>query len=402
MLSDTKARQTKPRNKSYKLADQGGLYLHISAHGGKSWRYDYRLHGRRETLTIGAYPELALAEARERHMRARKRVAQGESPAQQKRTDKRAAVEAAAGTFRAVADEWYGAKAQHRSGSWRESIRRWLDKELYPIIGNRRLGDITPADVLDIMRRVADRGAARTASYVRLVVSQVYQHAIRNLRAEYDPAQSLRGALVMPEVEHHAPLLSRDIPAFIETLDAYPGRLQTKLGVKLLLLTFVRKQELMQATWDEVDFAGAAWRIPAHRMKMRDPHIVPLSRQALECFRDLKEVACGSQYVLPHHGALDKPMSATTINKAFERMGYQGRFTPHGLRATASTLLNEMGFRPDVIERQLAHTERNRIRAAYNQAEYLEERRAMMQSWADFIDSLVTGNVVPLHRAKAV
>lgn len=207
----------------------------------------------------------------------------------------------------------------------------------------------------------------------------------------------------MPEVEHHAPLLSRDIPTFIGTLDAYPGRLQTKLGVKLLLLTFVRKQELVQSTWDEVNFAGSEWRIPAHRMKMRDPHIVPLSRQALECFRDLKKVACGSQYVLPHNGSLDKPMSSTTINKAFERMGYGGRFTPHGLRATASTLLNEQGFRPDVIERQLAHTERNRIRAAYNQAEYLEERRAMMQSWADYIDLICNGgNVVPLHGATAV
>ncbi len=394
MLSDTKARQAKAKLKPYKLADQGGLYLRVSNHCGKSWRYDYRLHGQRETLTLGPYPEVTLAEARERHREARKRVAQGESPAQRKRIEKQAG--AAAGTFRAVADEWYSAKARYLSGSWRESARRWLDKDLYPAIGNRRLGDITPSRVLDIMRSVADR-APRTASYLRLVVSQVYQHAIRNLLANYDPAQSLRGALVMPAVKHHAPLLARDIPAFIERLDAYPGKLQTKLCVKLLLLTFVRKQELIEATWDELDVAGAAWRIPSHRMKMRDPHIVPLSRQALECFRDLKEAACGSRYLLPNNGTLDKPMSATTINKAFERMGYQGRLSPHGLRATASTLLNEQGFRPDVIERQLAHTERDRIRAAYNQAEYLEERRAMMQQWADFIDGMMAGNVIPIR-----
>lgn len=402
MLSDTKARQTKPRGKPYKLADQGGLYLYVSPHGGKSWRYDYRLHGQRETLTLGLYPEVTLHDARERHMAARKRVAQGESPAKQKRIEKQAAIEGAAGTFRSLAEEWYGVKARYLSGSWREANRRWLDKELYPIIGGRRLDDITPADILGIMRRVADR-APRTAACVRLLVSQVYQHAIRNLRADYDPAQSLKGALVMPEIEHHAPLAARDIPAFIEALDAYPGKLQTKLGIKLLLLTFVRKQELVDATWDELDVAGAAWRIPAHRMKMREPHIVPLSRQALECFQDLKEAACGSQYVLPHNGTLSKPMSPSTINKAFDCMGCQGRFTPHGLRATASTLLNEQGFRPDVIERQLAHTERNRIRAAYNQAEYLEERRCMMQQWADYLDSLIAGaEVIPLRGTGSV
>ncbi|MGH8487598.1 MAG: tyrosine-type recombinase/integrase [Gammaproteobacteria bacterium] len=401
MLSDTKARQARPREKPYKLADQGGLYLLVSPTGAKSWRYDYRLHGRRETLTLGSYPELALAEARERHLRARKRVAQGESPAQQKRTDKRAAVEAAAGTFEAVAEKWYGAKAPHRSRSWRESTRRWLDKELYPSVGNKPLGEITPADVLAVMKAMEARGAGRSASYVRLLVSQVYQHAIRNLLADYDPAQSLRGALVMPGAKHRAPLLSRDIPAFIEALDADPGKLQVRLGIKQLLLTFVRKQELVQATWDEVDFARAEWRIPAERRKMRDPHIVPLSRQALECFRDLQQVACGSRYVLPHHGSLDKPMGSNTINKAFDRMGYRGRFTPHGLRATASTLLNEMGFRPDVIERQLAHTERNRIRAAYNRAEYMDERRRMMQAWADYLDSLKAGaELIPLRARR--
>jgi integrase len=398
MLSDTKARQARPRERPYKLADHGGLYLLVSPTGAKSWRYDYRLHGRRETLTIGAYPEAKLAEARERHLEARKRVARGESPSKQKRIEKLAAVEAAAGTFKAVADKWYADKAPHRSRSWREATRRWLDKELYPVIGSKPLADISPAVVLAIMKGMETRGAPRSASYLRLLVSQVYQHAIRNLLADYDPAQSLRGALVMPAVEHRAPLAARDIPAFIEALDADPGKLQTKLGIKLLLLTFVRKQELVQATWDEVDFARAEWRIPAERMKMKAAHAVPLSRQALECFRDLHEVACGSRYVLPHLATLDKPMGPSTINKAFDRMGYRGRFTPHGLRATASTLLNEMGFRPDVIDRQLAHTERNRVRAAYNRAEYLDERRRLMQAWGDYLDGLSNGaEVVPLH-----
>ncbi len=266
-------------------------------------------------------------------------------------------------------------------------------------MGNRRLSEITPADVLDVMRRIEARGAARSAGYVRLLVSQVFQHAIRNLRASYDPAQSLRGALVMPQVKHRAPLLVKDIHAFSEALDSYPGTLQTMLGIKLLLLTFVRKCELIESTWDELDFMRAEWRIPAERMKMRDPHIVPLSRQAARCFQDLKPAACGSRYVLPNYGSLDKPMGANTFNVAFERMGYGGRFTPHGLRVTASTILNEQGFKPDVIERQLAHTERNRIRAAYNRAEYLDERRTMMQAWADYIDALCCGGNVVAIRA---
>lgn len=289
-------------------------------------------------------------------------------------------------------------RPQHRSDSWREATRRWLDNEIYPAIGSKPLATITPAAVLATLKGMEARGVVRSASCVRLLVSQVYQHAIRNLRAAYDPAQSLKGALVMPPVKHRSPLAARDIPTFIEALDADPGRLQTKLGIKLLVLTFVRKQELVGATWDEVSFTEAAWRIPAARMKMRDPHIVPLSRQALECFQDLRGAACGSRYVLPSNESLAKPMSGSSVNKAFERMDYLGRFTPHGLRATASTILNEMGFKPDVIERQLAHTERNRIRAAYNQAEYLDERRDMMQAWADYLDSLMAGNaVVPLH-----
>lgn len=398
MISDLKARQAKPREMGYKLYDQGGLCLFVSPHGTKSWRYNYRLSGKRETLTIGRYPEISLAEARMAHAKARSSVAHRGDPVAAKRSAKRALRTDAVNTFGVVAEEWYHAKAPHRSPAWRECNQRWLAKELYPALGGRRLDDITPADVLGIMRRIEGRGAARSAGYVRLLVSQVFQHAIRNLRASYDPAQSLRGALIMPQVKHRAPLPAKDIPAFAEALDAYPGTLQTKLGIKMLLLTFVRKMELTEATWDEVDFERSEWRIQASRMKMRDPHIVPLSRQALECFQDLKPVACGSRYVFPSIGSLDQPMGATTINIAFTRMGYGGRFTPHGLRSTASTILNEQGFKSDVIERQLAHTERNRVRAAYNRAEYLEDRRAMMQAWADYIDALCCGgNVVGIR-----
>jgi integrase len=397
MLTDTQARQATARSTPRKLADQGGLYLHVSVTGSKSWRYDYRLHGKRETLTIGRYPDITLADARELHAEARRQVAKGASPAKSKQAEK----EAAEDTFKAIAESWYGALAPHRSESWRISTKRWLTQELYPAIGNKPVRSITPADVLAIMRRIEEAGTACTANYVRQTASRVFQHAIRNLLADYDPAQSLRGAVVMPRSKHRAALAAREIPAFLEAVDAYPGKLATKVAVNLLMLTMVRKAELLEATWDEVDFGKAEWRIPAKRMKTGAPHIVPLSIQAVECFRELQTLCCGSRYVLPHHGDLGRPMGHSTLNKMFARMGYQGNLTVHGLRATASTLLNEQGFKPDVIERQLAHVERNRIRAVYNRAEYLEDRRHMMQHWANYLDAVASGAVVTALKSRA-
>jgi integrase len=396
MLTDTKARQAKARITPYKLADQGGLYLHVSATGSKSWRYDYRLHGKRETLTIGRYPDVSLAEAREIHAEARRQVAKGASPAKSKQAEK----EAAEDTFKAIAESWYGALAPHRSESWRISTKRWLTQELYPAIGNKPVRSITPADILAIMRRLEEAGTACTANYVRQTASRVFTHAIRNLQAEYDPAQSLRGTVVIPRSKHRAALAAKDIPAFLLAVDAYPGKLATKIAVNLILLTMVRKAELLEATWDEVDFGKAEWRVSAKRMKTGVSHIVLLSTQALDFFRQLQTLCCGSRYVLPHHGDLGRPMGHSTLNKMFARIGY-GHVTVHGLRATASTILNEWGFKPDVIERQLAHVERNRIRAAYNRAEYLDERRQMLQHWANYLDAVASGAAVTALRSQA-
>lgn len=395
MLTDTKARQARARSTPFKLADQGSLYLHVSATGSKSWRYDYRLHGKRETLTLGKYPDVTLADAREIHAEARRQVAKGASPAKSKQAEK----EAAEGSFRAIAESWYGALAPHRSESWRVHTRHYLTRDLYPAIGNKPVRLIAPADILAIMRRLEEAGTACTANFVRQTASRVFQHAIRNLRAEYDPAQSLRGAVVMPRSKHRAALAAKDIPAFLLAVDAYPGKLATKVAVNLLMLTMVRKSELIKATWEEVDFEAREWRIPADRTKMKAPHIVPLSTQALDCFRELQTLCCGSRYVLPHHGDLGRPMGLSTLNKMFARLGY-GHVTVHGLRATASTLLNEQGFRPDVIERQLAHVERNRVRAAYNRASYLEERRQMLAHWANYLDGVASVAAVTALKSR--
>jgi integrase len=407
MLTDkaAKAARPKPGNRYRKLFDQGGLYLFCAVQKAadgpqksskvmRSWRYDYRLHGMRRTFAIGLYPTVGLAEARERHQAARKLVALGKSPVVVKREARHAARLGAANTVRAIADAWYNELAPHKSDAWRKQTRAWLDNKIYPSMGNSRIAEVTPADVLALCKGIAATHP-KTGEYIRLTLSRIFSYAIRNLRAEHNPAREMQGVIVVPSPEHHEPLPAKAIPDFIEKLDGYPGRLPTKLAAKLLLLTMVRKRELIEATWDEVDLEDAVWTIPAARMKRREGHVVPLSRQAQEAFKELKPLACGSRYVFPSTGRLDSPMGASTLNVAFERM--KASVTPHGLRSTASTVLNESGaFRPDVIERQLSHIERNRIRASYNRAEYLDERRTMLQWWADFIDKPM--NVVALRR----
>lgn len=400
MLTDTKVRQAKAKDRPYKLSDARGLYLYVSTKGAKSWRYDYRLSGRRETLTVGRYPEVPVAEARERLEAARKQVEKGESPSLARKREKQAAVLGSANTFEAMAEAWHAEMAPHRSEVWRGSTRRWLDKKIYPAVGSMPINQISPPDVLSIIKGIAKGGHARSAEYVRQTMVRVFEFAIRNLRAKHNPAREVRGAITLPAPKNRRPLSIKEIPHFIEKLDAYSGRLSTKLAIKLLMLTFVRKSELVNATWDEFDLEAAEWRIPGERMKMRDPHIVPLSRQAVKILKELKRLSGSSTYVLPNIGNLRKPMGQNTFNKAFSQMDPNSGFTPHGLRATASTILNEQGFRPDVIERQLAHAERNRVRAAYNQADYLADRKMMMQSWADYIDGLSSGaKVVNIGRS---
>jgi integrase len=402
MLTDTKLRKIKPAGKAIKLADEKGLYIYVAPSGGISFRYDYRLNGKRATLTLGRYPDLSLGEAREQLAGARSLVAAGQSPARTKQHGKIAARVASGNTFKAIAESWFEKIASRRSGSWNDLNRRWLDRDIYPVIGHMPMNEIEPQHVLAIMESMDEKGIAKSAEYARGLIAQIFKFAVLKRRAKANPASGLRGAIMVPAPKHREPLTAKNIPAFIEALDAYSGRLSTKLAIKLLMLTFVRKNELSAAEKNEFDLEAAEWRIPSTRMKMREAHIVPLSRQAVECVRELIPMACGSRFLLPNIGSLDKPMGGTTFNKAIDAMGYGGKFTPHGFRATASSLLNEKGFRPDVIERQLAHTERNRVRAAYNRAEYLEDRRQMMQTWADYVDSLVAGgNVTPIRKGRA-
>lgn len=391
MLSDTAVRQAKADKKPRKIADEKGLYLYVAPSGVKSFRFDYRYLGTRFTLTLGRYPDVSLKKARKRHAEAREALEEGQNPTTLKKRDKAAKKFAAANTFADVAEEWFAELAPHRSKSWNLAIRGWLDNYINPKIGNRPLEAVDPQDVLTLVRRIADDGTPTVAEYVRWLISRVYSYAIRNMRTKANPAKELRGVVTIPPPKHHKPLSPKELPEFIRKVDAYDGRPETRLAMKLLLLTFVRKQELVGATWDEIDWDAKEWRIPGERMKMKETHLVPLSRQAIAVLKELKTLAGNSKFVFQHFGDPRRHMSGFTLNQAFIKMKYAGKFKPHGIRATASTTLNEQGFRADLIEKQLAHAERSRVRAAYNQATYIDERRAMMQQWATYLDGLASG-----------
>jgi integrase len=407
MLSDKQVKNAQPERirhgagfeaRPRKVADAQGLYLYVSAMGARSWRYDYRFNGQRRTVTYGLYPALSLAMARDRHHDARRLLASGIDPAAKKRSDRRAAVRGATNTVAAIAEDWYAELAPHKSASWRNNVRRWLDKRLFPAFGTRPAADVTSADVLALVKGIAIKHA-KSAEYVRQLISRIFVYGVRNLRCRSDPARAVRGAITVPAPIHHRPLTDAELPVFVAGVRAYQGRRPTVIAAELLLLTVVRKSELRGAQVSELDFAGALWRIPGERMKGGLDHVVPLSSQALELFREAVALNFGSRFVFPHLGRLDAPMSATALNNMFWRCGFD--VTPHAMRATFSTAANERGmFRADVIEKVLDHVERNRVRASYNAAEYLPERRQLLQWWADHVNGL-DKNVTAIRRKRA-
>lgn len=405
-LKNAQISNARPRaDAAYKLADGGGLYLHIAPKsarhpgGAKSWRYDYRLAGRRETLTIGQYPDVPLARARKRHSEARELVAEGKSPAKEKRSKKERDKLASQNTMKAVCERWYEAKAHARSASWRDNARRWLEGDIYRVIGSKSILHTTVEDIEGALRQIVKERGAASARYARLLLVSVYKSLPRALGLG-NPARDLGDVAEVHKGEPRGkPLPAKQIPALLEAIEKAPARQQTKLAARLLLLTFTRKLELVSAPWEELDLERAEWTISAERMKADRPHVVPLSSQAVLCFEYLKPLAAGSKYVFPNIGSQDRPMAGTTLNKFFHEIGF-AHFTPHSARSTASTILNGQGFDKDAIELQLAHVERSQTRAAYNYADKLEERSRMMQAWADFIDGLCAGNVIPM-RGKA-
>ena len=388
MLKDINIRNAKPKDKLYRLFDGKGLYLEVLPSGGKYWRLKYRYAGKEKRLALGVYPEVTLAVARERCDQARKALAVGNDPGELKKEAKRLVILKSENTFEAIAREWYDQHKHEWVTNYAEKMIVRLERHIFPTLGNRPVADIKAPELLSVLRVVEKSGALDLTRRLKQTCGQIFMYAISTGRAERNPVPDLQGALKTPVQKNRAYLKANELPEYLKKLEAFDGEQQTKLALKLLLLTFVRTTELRAAVWQEISFDAAEWRIPAERMKMRDPHIVPLSKQAVAILMELQKHSGNREHLFPNQNKPSIFMSENTMLFALYRMGYHSKATGHGFRSTASTILNENGFTPDVIERQLAHMERDKVRAAYNHAQYLPERRKMMQWWADYLDGV--------------
>jgi len=399
-LTDTAIRKSKPQNKQYKLTDEKGMYLLVNK-SGKYFRLDYRFAGKRKTLALGVYPDVKLVEAREKRNEARKMIANGIDPAQARKVQKSIQIEQTENSFEAIAREWHRKYSTNWADSHAKKIIRRFELYIFPRLRTRPIAEITPPELLSVLRRIESKGILETAHRAQQNCGQVFRYAIATGRAERDPSADLRGALAPVKHGRMATITDpKKIGELLRAIDGYEGTPVAKSALKLAPLVFVRPGELRHAEWGEIDLDKTEWRIPAKKMKMKDPHIVPLSTQAVEILHKIKPITRKSRYVFPSIRTYLRPMSNNTVLSALRRMGYtKEEMSGHGFRAMASTVLHEQGWPSDIIERQLAHAERNSIKAAYNHAQHLPERKKMMQAWADYLDTLRSSEkVVPLFR----
>lgn len=404
-LSDTGIRKAPRPDKPKKLADGGGLYLLLNPNGSKWWRFKYRYAGKEKLLSLGTYPDTGLADAREKRDAARKQLAAGIDPGAHRKAEKAAGEERAANSFEVVAREWHA----KQSKSWVElhasRIILRLENDIFPWLGNRPIADITAKELLATVNRIVDRGAAESAHRVLQNCGQVFRYAIATGRAERNPAADLKGALPPVKQKHLAAITEPNaIGALLRAMDDYRGSFITKCALRLAPIVFVRPGELRQAEWIEFNLDKAEWNIPAEKMKMREPHLVPLPPQAVEILRELHALTGQGRYLFPSARSPNRPMSNNAVLAALRRMGYAtDEMSGHGFRAMARAVLDEvLHFRPDYIEHQLAHAVRDPNGRAYNRTAHLAERKKMMQAWADYLDTIkADGNVVVIRKKKA-
>ena len=376
-----------------RLADGKGLYLEVTQAGGKYWRWKYRFDGKEKRLALGVFPDVPLAQARERCEAARKTLAEGTDPSDQKRQAKAARLLGNATTFQAVALQWFEHWKYTKSPRHADYVKRRLEADVFPVIGARPVGSLTAPQLLAMAKTIESRGAVDMAKRALQTSGQIMRYAVAHGLAERNPAADVKpsDALAPHKATNYARLDAKELPELLRKIEAYQGSPYTRLAIKLMALTFVRTSELIGARWDEFDLTERQWRIPAERMKMRTPHIVPLSTQAVEVLQALHTVSGTRELLFPGERDHAKPMSNNTILAALKRMGYLHRMTGHGFRGVASTLLHELAYPHDHIELQLAHAQRNAVSAAYNHALYLAPRAKMMQEWADHLDKLRRG-----------
>lgn len=383
----------KPQDKEYKLTDGAGLYLLIKPNGAKYWRLKYRVAGKEKKLSIGVYPDISLAEARLKREEARKIVASGGDPSEQKQVERQAKKINIDNTFKAIALEWHEYKRPNWSKGYAEDLMEAFENDIFPDIGKRPVAEVKPLEMLTTLRKLEKRGVLDKLRKIRQACNQVFRYAIVTGRAENNPASELASALPPPKATHYPHLLPDELPDFLRALSMYSGSKVTQLATRILMLTGVRTIELRQAEWKEFDFEKQLWEVPKERMKMRRPNLVPLSDQVIDALQQLQAVTGRYNLVFPGRNDITKPMSEASINQVLKRIGYHGKATGHGFRHTMSTILHEQGYDTAWIELQLAHVDKNTIRGTYNHAQYLEQRRGMLQWYGDFVDELEHGDV---------
>jgi integrase len=387
-LTDITAKSAKPKEKIYKLSDEKGLLLSIRPNGGKYWQMKYRFDGKEKTLSFGVYPEVSLKEARDKRDEARKKIKDGIDPSAEKKLAKLTRMVDAGNSFEYVAREWHEKQKDRYTVKHHRAVLTRLENDAFPLLGSRPIGQIKAPELLVTIQKIEKRGAIDLSHRILQTCGQIFRYAIATGRSERDISADLRGALTVRKKVNHAYLKEDDLPEFLQRLENYQGEPQTKLALQILMLTFVRTAELRGMKWSEINLDTAEWHIPAERMKMREKHIVPLSSQVIELLNQIRRLHNNPDFVFPSRINPNKSTSENTLIYAIYRMGYHSKATAHGFRATASTILNEKNFRADVIEKQLAHGERNKVRASYNHAQYLPERKDMMQWWADYLDKI--------------
>jgi len=407
-LTDIQAKKAQPKDKAYKLTDGSGMYLQVTPKGGKWWRFKYLFEGKEKLLSLGTYPDISLAEARNRRHDARTLVAKGIDPSADRKATKEKKAELSANSFEVVAMEWH--KNQVSNKAWSEdhaaTIKTRLEKDVFPWIGTKPIVEVTAKDIKAILDRVRSRGVIETARRVRTIMGQVYTYAISTDRANYDISAGFKSYLpATSKTRKHMAAVTdpKELPPLLRAMDSYQGGLAAQCALKLLPLVFVRPGELRHMEWVEIDLDAAEWNIPGEKMKMGLPHLVPLCRQAVEILQEIKPLTGHGKYVFPSTRSFSRCMSDNTINAAFRRMGFDGEtITGHGFRATARTILDEvLDYRVDFIEHQLSHAVKDANGRAYNRTAFLPQRRKMMQAWADYLGGLKVGaKVLPLKRAE--
>ena len=382
MLNNTKIKNLKPKDKAYSISDGYGLYVEVKPNGSKYWRQNYRYNGKQKKLAHGVFPKVSLLEAREKRDKALKQLKEGNDPSKLKQLDK----SLNQNTFEIIAKEWFEKESINWKASHAAKVWRQVDADILPFLGDERIDKISATDLLSVLKKVEKRGALDVVSRLRQRCEAIFRLAILTDRASFNPATQLVGVLKTKRVEHRKALSEKELPDFLKQHEIVSCDETIRLAFKILIHTFVRTTELRLASWDEIDLKSRQWVIPAERMKMGKEHIVPLTDQTIELFDQVKQLNGNQPYIFASPQRRKQPLSNNVFLQVIFRMGYRGKATGHGFRATASTILNESGFNPDAIERQLAHTESNKVRAAYNRSEYLKERIEMMNWWSEYLE----------------